>query len=81
MGTIPEEERGFMVLLEEVQGDVKLLIDYYLQLDQKIDRIAHESIERDTALDHKLDQGFATVVREIRALGQRFDAHERAHAS
>jgi hypothetical protein len=89
---VPEEERGFMVLLEEVRGDVKLLIDYYLQLDQKIDRVARESLERDQALDRKIDlhsatlmnrmdQGFAAVMKEIRTLTQRFDAHERAHAS
>ena len=109
-----------MVLLEEVRGDVKFLIDYYQQLDQKIDRVARESLERDEALDRKIDlysstlvgdmttlrgdtsalkgdvstlkgdvstltqkmdQGFAAVIHEIRALTERFDAHERAHTS
>ena len=77
-----------MVLLEEVRGDVKLIIDYYLQLDQKIDRVAQESLKRNQTLQRKMDQGFATVMQEIRALtqefrafGQRFDAHEQAHAS
>lgn len=92
MGKVPEEERGFTVLLEEVRGDVKLLIDYYLQLDQKIDRVTKESLERDQALDGKIDlysstlmnrmdQGFGKVMKEIRSLGQRLDAHVQAHAS
>lgn len=59
---VPEEEHGFMVLLEDVQSDVKLALDYYLQLDQKIDRVAQESLERDQALDRRIDLHSSTLM-------------------
>ena len=73
MVAVPEEERGFMVLLEEVRGDVKLLIDYYLQLDQKIDRVARESLERDQALDRKIDLYSATITDRMDQMTHRMD--------
>ena len=57
-----------MVLLEEVRGDVKFLIDYYQQLDQKIDRVARESLERDEALDRKIDLYSSTLVGDMTTL-------------
>ena len=66
VGREPSEQERFEVLLEQMRHEFDILADGHVTLDQKIDRLAHESAERDAALDQKID----FVVQRF---NQRFD--------
>ena len=87
-----EEERGFQALLEKVEGEVKAYGEQVISLGEKIDRVADEIGHRLTALDgkialhtrtilSKMDKRSDDLTRELRALGLRVHARERAHLS
>ena len=85
-----EEERGFQTLLEQIKGEVKAFGEQVTSLGKKIDGMTNEFDRRLAALDGKIDLHTRTILskmdkrsddltRELRALGLRVNAHERAH--
>ena len=92
MKSRPEEERGFSVLVEQVEGYFKLLGEKVDLLNQKLDRTVKDLERRDNELDSKIglsvrsilskiDQHSGEIKKEMSVLASRIDIHERAHAS
>jgi hypothetical protein len=66
-----EEERGFQVLLEEVEGKVSAYGEQVKSLGEKLDRVAGEFDSRLIALDLKLDAYTRTLMAKVERLENR----------
>ena len=64
-----KEERGFSVLLEQVQYEQKVLIEKVQALGQKLDRVEQASEGRDSSVDRKLDLYASTLNQRIEQVG------------
>ena len=77
----PSKKERYEVLYEEIGSQVKLVLEGHAALNQKIERLDAKVDGTAQEISRKLDFGFATMLKEIRELRERFDVHERAHAS
>lgn len=75
----PGKKERYEIMYEELSGKVQLVLEGHSLLNQKIDRVDAKIDGGVRDITRTLNLGFATVIKEIRALHQRFDAHERAH--
>ena len=64
----PEEARGFMVLLEEVRSDMRMLTEGIVTLEQKVDR-GFKDVRREMAT------GFGDVRTDMTALAKALQNH------
>ena len=81
MGKEPRKKERYEVLYEEIESQVKLVLEGHSTLDQKIERMDAKIDSSTHEISRKLEMGFANVMKEIRQLQERFDIHERAHTS
>ena len=73
-GSVPHEDQGMKVLLEEIRSQVQTVAEGHGVLLRDI---------RETRVDLQrgMDTGFADLRLGIGTIVSRLDAHERAHAS
>lgn len=77
----PGEQARCEVLLEAMDGKLNVLAEGQVALDRKIDQDREELIAR---MDRRFDiveQAIRENSHMIRSLTERFDTHERAHAT
>ena len=67
----PGEKERFEVLLEEVRHDFQILADGHIALDERIDRVANESLARDTSMDQKLEHVVQVLSQRLSALDEK----------
>ena len=75
------KKERYEVLYEEIGAKVQLVLEGHSTLDQKIERVDAKIDLSTHEISRKLEMGFATVMKEIRQLQERFDTHGRAHTS
>lgn len=81
MAKMPGKKERYEVLYEEITSQVKLVLEGHSTLDGKIERVDAKIDRRTQEISRKLDMGFATVMKEIRELRERFEVHDHAHTN
>lgn len=82
----PGEKERFEVLLEEMRSQFKLVLESLSQLTERVEQLEH----RVNRMEQKLDLFGSALLghsneiqglrRDVRALTERMEAHERLHA-